>query len=181
AELKALEILVQRYRQLIQAHAVIAPRQAERMYLQIYLAKVKAVIDIGRWNPQDFLNYLTVQQQLANAIAAEFQTVANYNTALAAFEQAKGTIQRYNNVTVGEGPLPRWVQTKAADHTRERTEAALKLRGRDLSPPPAGPGVLGGNPVGPAVGTGLIDNLPPFAQKREPVPDTLPEPKKIDP
>jgi hypothetical protein len=181
AELKALEILVDRYRRVIQTHALIGTRQAEREALQLYVAKIKILIDTGRWQPADFLNYLTVQQQLAAALANEFRAVADYNTALAAFEYAKGTIQRYNNVTVAEGPLPPWAQKKAADHIRERTEAALKLRERDVTPPHAGPGVLGGTPVGPAVGTGLVDQLPPFALPQEPVPDKLPDARPVDP
>lgn len=181
SELKALEILVERYRRLTQTHALMGTRQAERQSLQRYVARIKVLIETGRWQAQDFLNYLTVQQQLAVALASEFRAVADYNTALAAFEQAKGTIQRYNNVTVNEGPLPPWAQKKAADHIRERTEAALKLRERDVVPPPGGPGMLAGGTVGPAVGTGLVDNLPPFAQKQEPVPDKLPEPQPVDP
>lgn len=180
-EMKALEVLVERHRRLIQAHAVIGPARAEREALQLYIARVRAVIEIGRWQPQEFLNFLTVQQQLATAIAVEFQAIANYNIALAAFEHAKGTIQRYNNVTVSEGPLPPWAQKKAADHIRARTEAALKLRERDVVPPPAGPGVLGGEPIGPPTGTGIIDRLPPFAQPRDPLPDKLPSSKPIDP
>ena len=137
-EMKTLEFLVSSYRRLIQAHAVIRTLRAEREDLQIYIGKVKEVIVIGRWDPAYYQNYLTVQQQLATAIANEFRAVADYNTALAAFEFAKGTIKEYNNVTLGEGPLPPWVSKKAADHIRERTEAALKLRERDLAPPPAG-------------------------------------------
>jgi len=181
SELKALEILVDRYRRVIQTHALIGTRQAEREALQQYVAKIKILIDTGRWQPADFLNYLTVQQQLAAALANEFRAVADYNTALAAFEYAKGTIQQYNNVTVSEGPLPPWAQKKAADHIRERTEAALKLRERDVTPPPGGPGILGGGTVGPAVGTGLVDKLPPFALPQEPVPDKLPEGNPADP
>ena len=107
-------------------HAVIGPRRAEREALQIYLAKVREVIDIGNWNPAFYQNYLTVQQQFAVAIAAEFRAIADYNTSLAIFEFAKGTMQQYNNVTIGEGPLPPWVCKKAADHIRERTSAALQ-------------------------------------------------------
>ena len=79
-------------------------------------------------------------------------------------------------MSVGEGPLPPWVQKKAADHIRERTEAALKLRERDLQPPPGGPGAIGGHPVGPPAGTALLADLPPFAEKRAPVPESLPGP-----
>ena len=40
------------------------------------------------WDKQFFLDYLTVQQQLAAAIAAESQAIANYNIALASLEFA---------------------------------------------------------------------------------------------
>jgi outer membrane protein TolC len=180
-EMKQLEYLVGSYRRLVQAHAVIGPRRAERESLQMYLGMVNEVITIGTWNPAFYQNYLTVQQQFAAAIAAEFRAVADYNTALAAFEFAKGTIKEYNNVTIGEGPLPPWVSKKAADHIRERTEAALKLRERDLAPPPAGQAGIGASPVNPPTGTPFLDNLPPFAEKRPPVPEALPEPNPIDP
>jgi outer membrane protein TolC len=180
-EMKALEFVVLQYRRVVETYIEIGPKRAEREALQIYLGKVKEVIDIGKWDPAYYQNYLTVQQQLAVAVAAEYRAIADYNTALATFEYAKGTIQQYNNVKVGEGPLPPWVQKKAADHIRERTEAAFKLRERDLSRPPAGPAAMGGQPVGPPVGTGLISELPPFAENRPPVPETLPDPKPIDP
>lgn len=183
AEMKALEYLAQQYRRVIQAHAEIAPAREERKALQIYLGKTQELIDIGSWNAAFYQQYLQVQRDLATSIANEFRAIADYNSALAAMELAKGTIQRYNNVAVNEGPLPPWAQKKAADHIRERTEAALKLRERDCLPPPSGPGVIGGTSINPPLGTGLIGNitLPPFAEKRDPVPDSLPEPKPFDP
>jgi outer membrane protein TolC len=177
-ELKAIEYLALQYRRVIQTHREIAPVRGEREQLQEYLVRIREVIRIGNWDPRFFLDYLTVQQQLAGAIAAESQAVANYNIALAQFEFAKGTIQQYNSVTVGEGPLPPWVSKRAADHIRERTEAALKLR--EQPPPPAGPAV-GGHPVGPAGGTASVLHLPPFAEPREPLPDKLPDPRPVEP
>ncbi|VTU00265.1 outer membrane efflux protein : Outer membrane efflux protein OS=Rhodopirellula sp. SWK7 GN=RRSWK_02756 PE=4 SV=1: OEP [Gemmataceae bacterium] len=183
AERKALEYLALQYRQVIQAHAEIGPAREERMALQIYLGKIKEVIELGRWDSAYYQQYLQVQRDLATSIAQEFRAIANYNSALAALEFAKGTSQQYNNVTVNEGPLPPWAQKKAADHIRERTEAALKLRERECLPPPAGPGAVGGTTVNPPVGSALIGNitLPPFAEKRDPVPDTLPDPLPVDP
>ncbi|MCS7271877.1 MAG: TolC family protein, partial [Gemmataceae bacterium] len=180
-ELKALEYLLAQYRRVIQAHTVIGYRRAEREYLQMYLGKVAEVIAIGTWNQAFYQNYLTVQQQLAQAIAREHRAIADYNTALAAFEYAKGTIQQYNNVSVLEGPPPPWVQKKAADYIRERTEAALKLRERPVTAPPLGSGTIGGQPVGPAVGVPLLSDLPPFAQPRPPLPDDLPPPRPDKP
>jgi outer membrane protein TolC len=170
AELKAIEYLSFQYRRVIQAHAVIAPRRAEREALQQYVYRIRRLQDI-RGAGEDFLSNLTVQQQLAAAIAAEARAVADYNTALSSFEFAKGTIQQYNNVSIGEGPLPPWVQKRAADHIRERTEAALKLR--EL-PTPTGTSAAGGHPIAPAGGTNSLPALPPWAEKREPVPEALP-------
>lgn len=172
SELKTIEYLTFQYRRVIETHTLIAPRRAEREALQKYVARVRAALDIGGPDPNEFLNDLTVQQQLAAAIAAETQAVANYNIALSQFEFAKGTIQQYNHVSVGEGPLPPWVSKRAADHIRERTEAALKLREAPL--PPGGP-AAGGHPIAQAGGTTSLLQLPPFAEKREPVPMELPK------
>ena len=98
---------------------------------------------------------------MATAIATEYQAIANYNNALATFEFAKGTIQQYNNVTIGEGPLPPWAQKKAADHFKERA-AGLKTMERSNSQlTPTVPQQLG-----PAVGTGFTSELPPFAEQK---------------
>lgn len=171
AELKAIEYLSFQYRRVIQSHAEIAPARAEREALQQYVYRVKELEKIIGRAPQDFLSNLTVQQQLAAAIGAEARAVADYNTALASFEFAKGTIQQYNNVSIGEGPLPPWVEKRAADHIRERTEAALKLR--EL-PNPTGTAAAGGHPIAPAGGANSVLNLPPWAEKREPLPEGLP-------
>ena len=174
SELKAIEYLTLQYRRVVETHTLIAPRRAERESLQRYLYRIRTVINIGRFDPQSFLNYLTVQQQLATAIAAESRAVSDYNIALAQLEFAKGTSQPYNNVSVGEGPLPPWVSKRAADHIRERTEAAIKLREQ---PMPAGGPAAGGHPVSQLGSTSSLLRLPPFAEKREPLPDmTMPEP-----
>lgn len=174
SELKAIEYLTLQYRRVVETHTLIAPRRAERESLQRYLYRIRTVINIGRFDPQSFLNYLTVQQQLATAIAAESRAVSDYNIALAQLEFAKGTIQPYNNVSVGEGPLPPWVSKRAADHIRERTEAAIKLREQ---PMPAGGPSAGGHPVSQLGGVSSLMRLPPFAEKREPLPDmAMPEP-----
>ena len=40
-----------RYRRLIQAHTLIGPARGEREALQIYLGKIKEVIEIGQVGP----------------------------------------------------------------------------------------------------------------------------------
>ncbi len=171
-ELKAVEYLTLQYRRLIETHTLIAPRRAERESLQRYVARIRKAQEIAGLDPNEFLNDLTVQQQLAAAIAAEIRAVSDYNIALAQFEFAKGTIQQYNNVSVGEGQLPPWVSKRAKDHIRERTEAAIKLREQPI---PAGGVAAGGHPIGQAGGVTSLINLPPFAEKRDPLPDELPK------
>ena len=118
-ELKTIEYLSFSYRRVIETHSRIAPARGERESLQRYIWRVREVIRGGGWKPEEFLNYLTVQQQLAAAIATEQRAVADYNTALAAFEFAKGTVQQYNKVSIGEGPLPPWgVEASGRPHPR---------------------------------------------------------------
>jgi len=173
AELKTIEYLASQHRRVVQSYAEIAPARAEREALQKFIARIRERIRIGSYTQDEFLNLITVQQQLAAAIAAESQAIADYNKALAAFEFAKGTIQQYNNVSIGEGALPPWVQKRAADHIRERTEAAIKLR---EAPAPVVAPSAGGHPVGPAVGSNTLLKLPAFAEKRDPLPE-LPAPR----
>jgi outer membrane protein TolC len=173
-ELKVLEYLVQQYRNVIQTHGDIGPAQAERQALQIYINKIDTLIQIGKWNPQDFLNYLTVQQQLATAIATEYQAIANYRNALAAFEFAKGTIQKYNNISIEKGLLPLCAQKEDADHLKERT-ATIKTRVGDTSPPPAG-GELPRTPVflQPPVASSPRESIPAPAPREAYTPRTQP-------
>lgn len=171
SELKFIEFLAFQYRRVIQTHVAIAPAQAERIALQKFVWRIREKIRIGTYTTDEFLNYLTVQQQLAAAISNETSAIAQYNIALASFEFAKGTIQQYNNVSVGEGALPPWVCKRAKDHIRERTEAAFKIREQPLTP--GGPAVAE-QTVGPAGGVNSVLRLPPFAQPQEKVPDMLP-------
>jgi outer membrane protein TolC len=50
---------------------------------------------------------LSTQERYADARQRESQAVANYNIAIAALEKAKGTLLRYNNITMEEAPLVR--------------------------------------------------------------------------
>jgi outer membrane protein TolC len=157
AELKALEFLTQQYRNVAYTHSVIKFLTARREAQQRFLAKFRSRVDIGTFQPQEYLNFTQGQRDLAEAIRQEFAAIAQYNSALAQFEFAKGTILRYNAVHLNEGPLPPGVRTRAADHERERA-VALKLRERPgfdtaAASPPHG--------VGPAVGS---PSLPPIVQ-----------------
>ncbi len=174
-ELKTVEFLVAQHRRVYETHSLIAPAKSRREALQIYVYKVKQLIDVGKWDSTTFFNFLQVQRDLAQSIADEFTAISNYNIALAQLEFAKGTIMRYNNVNLAEGQLPDHVAKRAAEQVRERTEGALKLREREgFNAPPAEP-----RTIGPATGNPLA--LPPLTDPRPPVPDELPTPRTVDP
>lgn len=188
AELKALEYLTQQYRRVVETHAVVPPLRARREALQQFLYRFRILIDNQGYRPEEYLNYLTAQRDLADAIRQEFAAIADYNSALAQFEFAKGTIQRYNNISLQEGPLPPGVLKRASDHERERA-AALKLRERpafDTAPqsPPGEIGPVGGSPtlpppgeLPPSVDPGMPKKeFPPAPKKEAPVPGPAPAP-----
>ena len=57
-------------------------------------------------NGEQWQSYLTtilnLQEQLGSIQRAEVTAIVNYNIAIAALERAKGTLLRYNNVTLEE-------------------------------------------------------------------------------
>jgi outer membrane protein TolC len=186
SERKAMEYLTNQYRSMLEAYELVKYRRAQREALEIYVGKNLQVLNTGAVGQAEFEgfigNLLQAQQNLATATAGEFQAIAQYNAAIAGVEYAKGTIQRYNNVTVSEGPLPQWVEKKAADHFAAR-DAGLKLREQPAEvgkPPltqwqpmqnlPAAP------PLGMATGPGSVTpavTTPPGS--------ALPEPRPVDP
>ncbi|MDB5306831.1 MAG: Outer rane efflux protein [Gemmataceae bacterium] len=175
SELKTLEYLTSQYRQVIQTFDVLPPLRARREALQLFLYKFRVRIEIGQYQSTEYINYLQGQRDLADAIAQEFAAIAQYNAALAAFEFARGTILRYNNISLSEGPLPPGVQKRAKDHERERTEAAIKLRERPATDPaPVSPQSQW---IGPAVGS---PTLPPLTNMPPP-PELIPAPRPLDP
>lgn len=130
-ETKAVNFLGETWRRIDESSELIRTRRAEREALekQVRLdTEIRRTGTVSREEASSFiLNLIQSQQALASATANEFQAIADYNIALASLEYAKGTIQRYNNVTVADGPLPDYVGKKATDHFAER-DAALKLR-----------------------------------------------------
>ena len=170
SELRVAESVVEQLRRVVLTHSLIGPARARREALQQYVARVRIRIEIGSFRPDEYFQFLQNQRDLADSVAVEFQAVADYNSALAAFEFAKGTIQRYNSITMAEGPLPQFVRERAADHERERVNAAIKLRERPATDPSpqSPPHNLG--PAGPSgVGLPQLMNMPP------PPPDVNPD------
>jgi outer membrane protein TolC len=130
AERKLFENLVVARRQLDQSYATMVINRRTKESTQRQVELIAQRVQVGQFAGSNaYLTLTTAQQNLATAAASEYRALADYNAALARIEFAKGTIQRYNNVTVAEGPLPGFVNKKAADHFRERA-VALKLRDR---------------------------------------------------
>jgi outer membrane protein TolC len=124
---RAVGSLTLAYRQLDEFQAQIAIQRSQRetyaKELQIRNTKVK----VGNAVPD--INLLTALNNYANALASEFQFVAQYNIAIAQYEFDKGTIMQRDNVQIGEGALTDCAAVRAVDHERERA-AALILRER---------------------------------------------------
>ena len=163
AEFKLQEVILQRYRDAEQSYLLIetsrSGRKAAENQIQADLRLAIAGI-IGGPNQPDATSFtltlLQAQQNLAIQTANEYQNIANYNIALAQIEYEKGTIQRYNNVSVAEGALPANVAKKAADHFAARS-AAIELRER----PDANSMALPVQPLGPLPPENLPQTLLP--------------------
>lgn len=162
AERKVLEILTQAERQGYQAYQTIQAQRKVRTSAKRRVDLIETRIVAGQFaGSGQYLQLTQAQQELANATAAEYRAVADYNSALARIEYAKGTIQRYNNISVADGPLPSFVQKKAADHFRER-QVGLKLREHPADA--TGTGTLNGfefAPIGDM--TDRVNQAPPAA------------------
>jgi outer membrane protein TolC len=125
-ERKAVSFLTKAYRDIFNYYAQIQARRSERI---AYAKQVEADIQLVKLGSKTIEFLLQAEQQFATALSQEYQAIANYNSALAIFEFAKGTIQQHDNVTISEGPLPQCAQVRAVEHERERTHA-LVLRER---------------------------------------------------
>lgn len=150
-ELRTQSFLGFAWRQLPEQYEQIRAQRAQReaagialeSRLKEYLAG-KIILDI----------LLRAQQDWADALRAEFAAIAAYNTALARFEFARGTLPQHDNVVVAEGPLPHCAQVRAVDHERERS-VGIVIRER-AQPVPHGPCCYERGHVG-------LPELPPLA------------------
>lgn len=129
-ELKAERFLQQQFRQLFESYELIKAQRAQREALAEQLKSQFTTYKAGR-STLDVL--LEAQRFYADALANEYAAVASYNSGLASFQWAKGTILTYNNVVIGEGALPDGVLTKAVAHQEAKTRA-LVLHTRAVAP-----------------------------------------------
>jgi hypothetical protein len=134
------------YQQLAATYEQIKIQRNRRIALGTQLEGQFERVKIGK---DPLIQLLDAQNRFADAIRQEAQAVANYNIALSGFEYVKGTIQRYNNVYIADGPLPTVVSERAADHFAAKA-AGLRLRERpahvplpqDEHTPPPLPGMV---------------------------------------
>jgi len=138
---------------------------------------------------------LDSQRRLALAMQKEYEAIAEYNSSLARFEWAKGTILPHDNVSISEGPLPQCVQERAVDNERQRS-LGLLLREQPIARPITHPGILSADkevikgveqaPEGPlprileksgSDGKAIIGPPPRLVDPAKPAPEKLPEPQ----
>jgi hypothetical protein len=82
---------------------------------------------------------LDAVSQYADAVSQEAQHKASYNTALAAFEEAKGTLLNCHKITIAEGQSPQraFVQPKDASVAPASFDATLPVLAPPVKPQPA--------------------------------------------
>jgi hypothetical protein len=125
-ELKAQRELGAVYRTLFEYYQQIQAQRALRLSAATQLeARFKEFL-AGR-GTLDFL--LEAQRVWATALQQEYSFIVQYNSSLCLFEAVKGTLLHYDNVYIGEGPLPECAQQRAVEHLHERTKG-LVLRER---------------------------------------------------
>jgi hypothetical protein len=171
-ELKTIRVLEQQRRNIADFYAQIGIQRANReanadqLNTRYTLIRTGAAVPGGLVSPIEFL--LQAQTTFADALASEYNFIAQYQIALASWEFAKGTIMQYDNVVIGEGPLPNCVQVRALEHAEERARA-LVLRER-ANPVPYQP-ICNEDPALklPALGDGA-HSLPALMEKAPAVP-----------
>jgi outer membrane protein TolC len=161
-ERKAEFFLGSLYQQIVAYHEQIKLQQQRRIALGTQLQGQFERVKIGK---DPLIQLLDAQRSFTGSIQAEADAIVSYNVAIAGFHLAKGTITEYNNVTIGDGPLPAAVAERAADHFGARS-AALKLRERPSNAvAPAGAPAL---PMPAGMPLHGIADCPPPAEARDP-------------
>jgi outer membrane protein TolC len=128
-EKKAHNVLARTYRLVIENYKVLEARRIRRIVLGEELKILNDQVEAGKIKATDRATFgdslLDAQRLFAAAMSDEFQAIVDYNNALAGFEYAKGTIQKHDQVFIGEGPLPEAAKIRAVEHERQRTAALL--------------------------------------------------------
>jgi outer membrane protein TolC len=132
-EKRYTRFLDSQYRALSNTYEQIRAQRAQREAAAITLDARFKEFTAGR-GTLDFL--LEAQRLWADALQAEYNAVAQYNSALARFEYAKGTIMQHDNVVISEAGLPQCAQVRAVEHERERSKAiVIRERAKPITIP----------------------------------------------
>jgi outer membrane protein TolC len=152
-EYRAQRYLVDQYSNVVSTYEVIKARRAQR---EAYADQVEARFKefVAGKTTADFL--LQAQQDWANALQMEYQSIVDYNNALVKYEFAKGTLMAHDGVVIGEGNLPQCTQVRAVENERQRA-SAIVLREHDNAVPQV-----------PVVGSGGTFTIPVLPQATAP-------------
>ena len=133
-ERKAEALLAVSYREILEFYATIqtnrAQREANARQLELRFQEYR----VGK-GTLDVL--LEAQRNFADSLATEYTAIVNYNSRIAGYHFAKGTMMSYDSVQVSDGPLPAAAQVRAVEHQRRRS-LALEVRQRPALPQPGG-------------------------------------------
>jgi outer membrane protein TolC len=124
-ELKASRFLELQYRRLFELYQQMKTQRAQREAYGRQLRLEFERVRVGQTSISRSTAILEAQRFFSEALANEYNTIGQYNSALAAFEYAKGTLLHHNNVIIGEGPLPACAQEEAVKHFEKRTRALV--------------------------------------------------------
>jgi outer membrane protein TolC len=164
------------YQALPNTYEQIRAQRAQREAAAITLDRRFKEFTAGR-GTIDFL--LEAQRLWADALQFEYNAVAQYNSALARFEYAKGTIMQHDNVVISEAGLPQCAQVRAVEHERERSKAiVLRERAKPVTIPCCRfeGGTLLGLPDLPKSTAPAVPSLFQGQAQLPPVPNELPPP-----
>ena len=160
----------------------IRQREVAALQLKARFEKFKAGGDLKQ--PGSAIDLLLrAQRNWTDAMREEYQSLSNYRLAITDFERQKGTILRYANVTIADGPVPACVQPQASEYLRHRRKllprklpydslagAGVHVEVIDSFPLPRSQTTTAGKD---AARTTIIESSRPQANPR---PNTAPEP-----
>lgn len=100
---KVIEDVKRNHREVQTAWDELTYYRKARLAQEKVVTAAQAQLDSGETPTPDFIDrLLTYQAQLAQAEQQESDSLARYNIAISLLERSKGTLLRYNNITLGE-------------------------------------------------------------------------------
>jgi outer membrane protein TolC len=134
---KAARVLAAQYQDVDRWYVQIQANRAERESYQQSLITLNEKIKSGQITiagttaGATTVQVLQIQRSFAAALVKEYQSITNYNNAIAQLEWAKGTILRYNNVHISEGALPQCAEVRAVEYEKDRQRGLTILDNPD--------------------------------------------------